>query len=82
MLSCRAYRLADGAVEWPSGVDLRNAVGTCLPVNSYNEMGLTQYNRKRYFASNPTPTLETTFDAPCRVFVSVQVQVDVLRSTS
>jgi len=76
VLSCRSFPLVDGVVDWSRGADLRHAVGICLPVNSYNEMGLTRYNRKRYFASDPTPTLEVTLDGPCRVYVAVQVQVE------
>jgi hypothetical protein len=76
VLSCWAYPLEGGRVDWSRGVDLRDAVGTCLPVESYNEMGLTRYNRKRYFASDPTPTLEVTLGGPHRVYVSVQAVVD------
>ncbi len=43
---------------------------------SYNEMGLTQYNRKRYFASEPTPVLEAVLPpGTYRLLVSVQVEV-------
>ncbi len=76
VLCCRAYPLANGAVDWNRGTDLRDAVGTCLPVASYNEMGLTRYNRKRFFCSDPTPTLEATLDGPHRVYASVQAQVE------
>ncbi len=43
---------------------------------SYNEMGLTQYNRKRYFASELTPVLEAVLPpGTYRLLVSVQVEV-------
>lgn len=77
VLACIAYPLVGGKVDWETGVDLRSAVGMVLADGSYNEMGLTPYNRKRYFASNPTPTLETdALTGPHRVFVAVQVVVD------
>ena len=76
ILACLAYPLVDGRVDWSRGRDLRSAVGMALPADSYNEMGLTRYNRKRYFASDPTPTLEATLDAPARLYVSAQVQVE------
>ncbi|NLD72240.1 MAG: hypothetical protein GX649_05930, partial [Chloroflexi bacterium] len=77
ILACIAYPLApDGAVDWSRPRDLASAVGMSLPVDSYNEMGLTRYNRKRYFASDPTPTLEATLDTPCRLYVSAQVQIE------
>ena len=77
ILACIAYPLApDGAVDWSRPRDLASAVGMSLPVDSYNEMGLTRYNRKRYFASDPTPTLEATLEGPARLYVSAQVQVE------
>jgi len=77
VLCCIAYPLVDGVVDWSRGVDLRGEVGMVLADNSYNETGLTTYNRKRYFASNPTPTLETdALRGPHRVYVAVQAVVD------
>ncbi|MGC9521197.1 MAG: glycosyl hydrolase [Anaerolineae bacterium] len=81
VLSCVAYPLQDGEVDWERGIDLRTSVGPVLQTESYNVMGLTQYNRKRYFASEPTPTLEAVLPvgkgAPeaYRLYTSVQVEV-------
>ena len=74
-LSCIAYPLENNTVNWDLGIDLRSSIGMVLTDESYNVAGLTQYNQKRYFASNPTPILETTLDGPHRLFVSTQVQV-------
>lgn len=77
ILSCIAYPVEDGQVNWSSGVDLIEHVGMVLTDNSYNETGLTQYNQKRYFASNPTPVLEADLPKiPHRVFVSSQALVE------
>jgi hypothetical protein len=77
VLSCVAYPLEEEAVDWGHGIDLRASVGIVLECESYVEMGLTSYNRKRYFASQPTPVLEATLPAgPHRLFVSVQVEVN------
>jgi hypothetical protein len=77
VLSCMAYPLEGETVTWERGVDLRTSVGTILERESYVEMGLTSYNRKRYFASQPTPVLEATLPAePHRLFVSVQAEVN------
>ena len=74
-LCCIAYPCENDTVAWDRGVDLRSSVGMVLVDESYNVAGLTQYNQKRYFASNPTPVLETTLDGPHRLFVSTQVHV-------
>jgi hypothetical protein len=77
VLCCTAYPLQGQAVDWERGIDLRDHIGMILERESYVEMGLTSYNRKRYFASEPTPVLETTLPAgPHRLFISVQVTVD------
>ncbi len=76
VLACTAYPLVDGAVDWTRGRDLRGAVGPVLVRDSYVEMGLTDYNRKRYFASEPTPILEITLpEGAHRIFVSVQTVI-------
>ena len=76
VLCCRAYPLRDDGVDWSREIDLRSCVGPVLREDSYHEGGLTPYNRKRYFASSPTPTLETDdLERPHRVFVSVQALV-------
>ncbi len=77
VLCCTAYPLADGNVQWRKGVDLRRSVGVVLVDDSYEETGLTTYNRKRYFASTPTPVLEAELAAgQYRIFASVQKVVD------
>jgi hypothetical protein len=77
VLSCMAYPIKHEQVDWSRGIDLVDYVGMVLVDNSYNETGLTKYNQKRYFASNPTPVLETdVLKEPHRVFVSAQVLVD------
>jgi len=87
VLCCRAFPLvgansgegdpaAPGRIDWSRQVDLVDSVGPVLRDDSYHEGGLTPYNRKRYFASSPTPTLETdALQGPHRIFVSVQVLV-------
>ena len=76
VLSCVAYPLRGGMPDWESGLDLMPHVGVVLGVDSYLHTGLTDYNRKRYFASEPTPTLDVTLPAaPYKLYVSVQVQV-------
>ncbi|MCU0522093.1 MAG: hypothetical protein MUF84_15550 [Anaerolineae bacterium] len=76
VLSCMAFPLRDGGMAWDGGQDLRKYLGMVLARNSYNEMGLTQYNRKRYFASEPTPVLETMLpQGEYRLLVSVQIEV-------
>jgi len=76
VLCCRAYPLSAGCVDWAGEMDLLSSVGPVLREDSYHEGGLTPYNRKRYFASSPTPTLETeALTGPHRVFVAAQVLV-------
>ncbi|MBN1219246.1 MAG: hypothetical protein JXM69_09990 [Anaerolineae bacterium] len=76
ILSCVAYPLQNGQPDWERGIDLREHVGMVLAADSYIETGLTTYNQKRYFASEPTPTLAVTLpDQPHRLFVSVQTEV-------
>jgi len=74
-LCCMAYPLENSTIHWDQGIDLKPSVGMVLDEESYNIAGMTKYNQKRYFASNPTPVLETTLDGPHRLFVSTQVQV-------
>ncbi|MCD6284861.1 MAG: hypothetical protein J7M39_02985, partial [Anaerolineae bacterium] len=76
VLSCMAFPVKDSTPDWDDGTDLRSHVGMVLATDSYNEMGLTQYNRKRYFTSEPTPTLEIELpEETHRLLVSVQVEV-------
>ena len=77
VLAVRAYPLRDGLVDWTGRRDLRSAVGMALVAPSYMETGLTRYNQKRYFASRPTPVLETTLpEGSWRIFASVQAEVE------
>ena len=77
VLCCIAYPLKDDQPEWGRGLDLLAHVGMVLTDHSYTQTGLTQYNRKRYFASNPTPVLEAELPSgPHRVFVAVQALVE------
>lgn len=73
VLGLSAVALVDGVPDWTTETDLRSAAGQVLVHESYNEIGLTSYNRKRYFASGPLPVLACTLpDRPHRVFASVQ----------
>jgi len=76
VLSCVAYPIQDGAIDWEKGLDLNEHVGTVLIRDSYRDTGLTAYNRKRYFASEPTPVLDVVLSPrPYKLFVSVQTEV-------
>lgn len=77
VLSCVAFPLDGDRVDWERGIDLLGAVGPVLSEESYVETGLTAYNRKRYFASEPVPVLQTTLTGgPHRLIVSVQGLVE------
>ena len=61
VLCCQAYpQKPDGSTDWDSPVDLRSAIGMVLTTNLFysNQGGLTSYNRKRYMAGDPLPTLD------------------------
>jgi hypothetical protein len=76
VLSCVAYPRTNGQVDWEQGIDLCAHVGVMLVTDSYLETGLTQYNRKRYFASEPTPILDAMLpQGTYELFVSVQSPV-------
>ena len=76
ILSVMAYPLRDFGIDWDKPLDLREHTGMVLTEDSYIETGLTSYNQKRYFASNPTPILETVLpQGQYRIFVSVQQQI-------
>jgi len=76
ILCCQAFPVVDGQVSWQHPRDLRSSVGMVLVDESYHQGGLTSYNQKRYFASNPTPVLQTQLPSGhWRVFVSVQTVV-------
>jgi hypothetical protein len=76
VLSCIAYPVQNGKPDWERGMDLRAQVGIVLAVDSYRETGLTAYNQKRYFASEPTPVLEATLpQGAYHLFVAVQTEL-------
>jgi hypothetical protein len=77
VLSCVAYPLEHEEMAWERGLDLAGHVGMVLSVDSYLETGLTAYNQKRYFASEPRPVLDVTLpEGPRKLLVSVQVEVE------
>ncbi len=74
VLACVACPLRDGKADWSRAENLRERVGMVLAEDAYFTRGLTMYNRKRYFASRPTPVLEARLpNGPHRLFVSLQV---------
>lgn len=76
VLACMVYPMQDGRINWAQGRDVRAAVGMTLTAESYRETGLTAYNQKRYFASEPRPVLELTLpDQPHQLVVSIQSEV-------
>jgi hypothetical protein len=77
VLGCTACPLTGDGPDWSAERNLRPDVGMILPNESYHRGGLTVYNRKRYFASDPRPRLETELPpGKWRVFVSVQARVN------
>ncbi len=77
VLAAVAFPVGPGGPRWDQPVNLRRHVGVILGAGSYNEAGLTPYNRKRFFASQPTPWLEAALpDGPQRLIVAVQTVVD------
>jgi hypothetical protein len=73
VLSLLAFPLSGGEVDWEKPVDLADAVGPVLDEDSYQLSGLTRYNRKRYFANQPTPTLQAVLPpGQWRVVASLQ----------
>jgi len=76
VLSVKAFPVENGRVEFDQGIDLRDHVGMVLTEDSYVETGLTAYNRKRYFASEPMPVLEVILPPKrFKIYVSCQVEV-------
>ncbi len=77
ILNVTAYPLNNGAVDWSRPRDLRQQTGMVLIEESYVKTGLTNYNRKRFFSSNPTPILDTELPpGRYRVFISAQVELE------
>jgi hypothetical protein len=76
ILSCVAYLLRNQQVDWTQKRNLLDHVGMVLTTESYRKTGLTQYNQKRYFASEPRPVLEVTLpEQPYQLYVSVQCEL-------
>lgn len=75
VLSCVAFPRDEEAVDWDQGTDLQSAAGVWLSEESFHRFGLTGYNNKRYFASEPLPVLEAHFDQPVHLCVALQVLV-------
>ena len=76
VLALRAYPLHEGTVDWTQPKDLRSAAGMVLGAQSYIEQGLTGYNQKRFFASDPTPVLETELPpGTWRIYAAIQCEV-------
>ena len=76
VLDAQAFPLIDGQPDWSAPIDLAAHIGMVLTAESYHEGGLTSYNRKRYFASDPTPVLAAELPAgPHRLYVGLQMQV-------
>lgn len=76
VLSVKAFPVQDGRVDFSDGIDLRDHVGIVLTEDSYVETGLTAYNRKRYFASEPRPVLEVTLPPKrFKIYASCQAEI-------
>lgn len=77
VLSAEAYPIAATAeVNFSQGLDLRKNIGMVLTEASYVEMGLTTYNRKRFFASAPRPVLEVVLpEHPHMIYITLQCEV-------
>lgn len=76
VLALRAYPLREGEVDWSQPRDLCSAAGMVLSAQSYIEQGLTGYNQKRFFASDPTPVLETELPpGTWRIYAALQCEV-------
>jgi hypothetical protein len=76
VLSVKAFPIRDGRLIYDEGIDLRSQVGIVLTEDSYVETGLTTYNRKRFFSSEPRPVLEATLPPNrFRIYATCQVEV-------
>jgi len=76
ILCCLACPAPGGRTDWTAAIDCRKDIGMVLGEQSYVETGLTAYNQKRFFASSPTPTLDTILaDGAWRIAVSAQMLV-------
>lgn len=76
VLAAKAYPVVDGMPNFDAEIDLIDQIGMVLTEDSYVETGLTSYNRKRYFASEPRPVLEAELpNAQFKIYVSLQCQI-------
>lgn len=78
VLSIKAFPIRDDRVIYGEGIDLRDQIGIILTEDSYVETGLTSYNRKRFFSSEPRPVLEATLP-PNRFRIYATCQMEVRR---
>ncbi len=77
ILSCEAFPRRDGQIVWDEKIDLRSHIGMSMENESYHHGGLTPYNQKRYFASDPAPTLEYNFpEGEWHVTAAIQIVVE------
>ena len=53
----KAYPVKDGVVAWEESIDLREYIGSYQEEQIYQDTGLSQYNRSRYFTGNPVKRL-------------------------
>ncbi|MEJ6951078.1 hypothetical protein [Natronospora cellulosivora (SeqCode)] len=76
ILSAKAFPIIGGSISYEQAIELKDHIGIVLAEDSYVVNGLTDYNQKRYFASNPTPTLEIELEeGEYKIFLSVQAEV-------
>lgn len=76
ILAAKAYPIKNAQVDFNHEIDLKAYIGMLLTEDSYIETGLTAYNRKRYFASEPRPVLEVSFPTgDYQVYISLQSEV-------
>lgn len=76
VLSAKAYPIAASKVDFSQCIDLAKNIGMVLTEDSYVEMGLTAYNRKRYFASAPRPVLDVVLpEHPYIIYITLQCEV-------
>ncbi|MEC9490081.1 MAG: glycosyl hydrolase [Halanaerobiales bacterium] len=76
VISAKAYPYQEGKINWKQEIDLKKYIGLVLVEDSYIETGLTNYNQKRYFGSDPRPVLDLKLpDGKYKIFVSIQREV-------
>lgn len=78
VLCCLAAPIVGGVPDWGRAIDLRDRIGTVLATRSYRDIPpgpYTPYNRKRFFASDPVPVLQTALKGAHRVHVALQERI-------